>query len=457
MPRKPRSLLTSGFYIGDHALVAFLVLHSSICFGAVWLVNFGAPRVVNLNDGPYAVATGDFNGDGRFDFASFNTSFGAVSVVLSGSGHQFSLSSNYTVRPPDYFHVGIATADVNGDQAIDIIAATGEQKTIAVLLGNGDGTFSLRGQFNTGETASSLAIGDFNRDNKPDVATANYYAGSVSILLGGGDGTFTLARTVPSGRGLSIAVGDFDKDQKADLAVALDLDSAVAILFGKANGTFEAPIVYPLGLHASAPQYVATADLNGDGHLDLVTALKLNFGIAVQFGNRHGTFSSPVIYVTGGYPSWLALADLNGDRHVDIVVANWVDASLGLLLGDGTGTFLPQPNIPLTGRGYSVAAGDFNGDGKVDLVAGTISLLSADVLLNETPSIAPLLRMSKPDSDSIHILIAARVPGEYVLECSDDLTKWKRCATIHMDSAGPATVIQPIPAGQLFFRCALQP
>ena len=345
MPRKFRGLHTNGFYTGGHALVALLVLHSTICFASVWPANLGAPRDVNLNDGPYGVATGDFNGDGRCDFASINASFGAISVVLSGSGHQFSLSSNYTVRPHGYSYVGIVTADVNGDQAMDIIAATGEQKTIAVLLGKGDGTFQVHGQFNTGETASSLAIGDFNRDNKPDVATANYYAGSVSILLGGGDGTFSLARTVPSGRGLSIAVGDFDKDQKADLAVALDLDSGVAILFGKANGTFEAPIVYPLGLHASAPHYVATADLNGDGHLDLVIALKLNFGIAVSLGNRHGIFSSPVIYVTGGYPSWLALADLNGDRQVDIVVANWVDASLRLMLGDGTGTFLPQPNI----------------------------------------------------------------------------------------------------------------
>ena len=104
-----------------------------------------------------------------------------------------------------------------------------------------------------------------------------------------------------------------------------------------------------------------------------------------------------------------------------------------------------------------MAAGDFNADGKIDLVAGIISLSSANVFLNETPSLAPRLTMLKPDSDSIHISIAAQTSGEYVLECSHDLTKWKRCATMHIDAAGTGALIQPVLPGQLFFRCLVQP
>src|SRR5438128_9291788 len=75
--------------------------------------------------------------------------------------------------------LAVASADFNGDgkQGIAVLfGPTGGTTTfVAVFLGNGDGTFSLfpLGGFETGFPAPWLITADLNRDNKPDLVIAN--------------------------------------------------------------------------------------------------------------------------------------------------------------------------------------------------------------------------------------------------------------------------------------------
>ena len=140
--------------------------------------------------------------------------------------------------PATSFPVGtnpqaVATADFNNDGRLDLATSNYDQTTgdgtLSVLLGTGDGSFQPAQTSATGLYPLSLAAGDFNADGKLDLATANYddsFTGDddVSILLGKGDGTFAaaVALSISEAYSWSIATGDLNADGKLDLVVTSD-------------------------------------------------------------------------------------------------------------------------------------------------------------------------------------------------------------------------------------------
>ena len=95
----------------------------------------------------------------------------------------------------------LAVGDFNGDHKLDFAVANAGSNTVSILLGKGDGTFTLQSSPAVGNSPVSVAVGDFNGDGKLDLAVANYGSNTVSILLGNGDGTFTLQSSPAVGRG----------------------------------------------------------------------------------------------------------------------------------------------------------------------------------------------------------------------------------------------------------------
>ena len=85
----------------------------------------------------------------------------------------------------------VAIGDLNGDDKPDLAVANSYPNTVSVLLGNGDGSFTVKTDYGTGIYPSSVAIGDLNGDGKPDLAAANRHSNTVSVLLGSGDGSST--------------------------------------------------------------------------------------------------------------------------------------------------------------------------------------------------------------------------------------------------------------------------
>jgi hypothetical protein len=158
----------------------------------------------------------DLNGDGNLDSVSVGSS-GIQVDLLAADGSVLS-SNQYAVgfSTGDPLNTNIVAADFNGDGNLDLAASNGgnawtDPGGIAILLGNGDGTFSAPRLFPAGLNPVSIAAADFNGDGRIDLAAGNQWSGTlsngrpvlgpgtVSLLLGKGDGTFAAPVTYPTG------------------------------------------------------------------------------------------------------------------------------------------------------------------------------------------------------------------------------------------------------------------
>ena len=83
---------------------------------------------------------------------------------------------------------------------------------------------------------SSITGGDWNSDGKLDLAVANSVSNDVSLLLGKGDGGFTLLLAVAATRGpAAIVAGDWNLDKRLDLATADSITGLVSVRFSTAQ------------------------------------------------------------------------------------------------------------------------------------------------------------------------------------------------------------------------------
>jgi hypothetical protein len=326
---------------------------------------------------PAAVIAADFNHDGVPDLAVVLS----ASTVLPNSIAIYLGNGDGTFGAPQTFAVGndpvaLCAADFNGDGKLDLAVLNDQDATVSILLGNGDGTFQAQTTISTGLNPESIVAGDFNSDGHIDLAIANTSA-SVSVLLGNGDGTFTAKPNFAVGsHPIGITTGDFNGDGRLDLAVADAGIGVVFIFFGNNDGTFTPHRNFST---TSTPHSVIAVDLNGDGILDLVTADEnCSVGpcpaglISVLLGNSDGTFQSAVTYPTGSTAYQVVTGDFNGDGFTDLATANMQANSASVLLGNGAGKFAAPINLPVAGAPTALAVSDFNSDGRLDLALASL-------------------------------------------------------------------------------------
>jgi len=339
------------------------------------------PSVADSDGGfdPQFPVVADFNGDGHPDLAVVKTN-GRVAILLNQGNGTFDSPLN-TVLPSDSAS-GLVTADFNGDGYADL--AVGSDQEIAILLGNGDGTFAQ--QSATASVPANLIVSaDFNGDGIADLATANQNA--VNVLLGNGDGTFSALSdsTNVNGDVAGMTSGDFNGDGVPDLAIPGSTSCGCTfVLLGNGDGTFQ---VSQFSLPAVRdPGELAVADFNGDGKLDLAATTN-GFSdptVVIALGNGDGTFSQAQGTVASvpygvGPPS---VGDINGDGVPDLAFAGFGCGCAYILTGNGDGTFQPAvewaPNQGSPTK--STAVGDFDGDGFADLA-----------LINDINAVSPTL------------------------------------------------------------------
>ena len=291
-----------------------------------------------------------------------NSPLGTATLLGAGNGFLNVPIPEPTIGGADAPPI-VAIGDFNGDGIPDIISAP--HGGIAISLGNGDGTFATAQvpNIDSADGINAFGVGDFNSDGITDLLVDDEDTGELTVLLGKGDGTFTVGQSMPFNT-QSIAIADFNGDGKLDLA--LSGSAQTTILLGNGDGTFTAAPNQP---QIGSFQVVA-ADFNGDGKIDLAISTSIN-ATSVLLGNGDGTFTAaPNPPQTPA--SQLVGADFNGDGKIDLAVSA-PDGTISILLGNGDGTFTVASRFPSGLNAPSLAVGDFNADGKSDLAAAGIA------------------------------------------------------------------------------------
>jgi Big-like domain-containing protein/VCBS repeat protein len=361
------------------------------------------------------LASGDFNGDGTPDLVVVTNAinkFGNVNVLIADGSGGFLPPVGYPVGGST--PVWAAVADFNGDHKLDLAISVTTTNSVAVLQGNGDGTFRPAVNYDVENAPQGITVGDVNGDGIPDIIAANQCGldpacrlGTVSVLLGNGNGTFQPELGFPAGMfPLSVALADFDGDGHPDLAVAQPCgadptcvsNGAVGILLGNGDGTFQ-PFVSYLSTGLNTVR-LTVGDFNGDHYSDVVALNAQATDITVFLGSGDGTLQPGIDYTVGLVPIWAVVADFNRDRAPDLAVANEFGFDVSVLLNSGgtkmsltstpnpsrvgqTVTFTVTVAATLSGYGTPTGTVTFTSGGKTlgtaPLVGGTAAVMSANL------------------------------------------------------------------------------
>ena len=250
---------------------------------------------------------------------------------------------------------------------------------LIVMLGNGDGTFSMPIIFPLGYITSdnSITVIDVNQDTLLDVIIINGYAGTATIALGNGDGSFRNGSILIMDYCFSskeIPVSDFNDDMCSDIAVVCYGDSNAYVYFGNCNGSFPTKLILATE-EKNLPQAIVVADFNGDEHSDIVINNSRDRTIGVFIGYGNGSFEKQKkSFSGGGYSvSYMVTDDFNEDGNQDIVVLYSATNSFRVLLGHGNGSFSEGVRLIVESGLISdrIVTKDFNRDGHVDIGIAT--------------------------------------------------------------------------------------
>ena len=352
-----------------------------------------------LSGNPKGILTADLNGNGSLDLAVVSEGTNTVSILQSNFTGNFTAGGSYStgsqpwgIVAADFFGTGqLGLAITNsGDNTITILLPNGGG---TFRPGN---TISLPGVFPT-----QLVAGDFNGDGKIDLAVLNtcgtgaggcfpqaapQVPGTVTILLGNGDGTFTVSSvTLTTGNvPYAIAAADLNDDGFIDLVIANQNDNNLTILMGNGDGTFTPTSASPIT--GNLPSAIAVGDFNGDGNLDLAVTNSGDNTVSILLNQNCSNLPAALCVfapasvspIVGSGPAAISTADMNADGFLDLVVANSSGNSVSVLLGDGTGAFnavVPQgqPDFSTGAAPQAVVLGDFNQDGRLDIVTSNAS------------------------------------------------------------------------------------
>ena len=272
-----------------------------------------------------AAVAGDLNGDGHADIVLGMHLLGVTALLGDGHGH-FTTDTNGLDAPPSSFSSqALAITDWNGDGEPDVVAVgEGPSPTggfgsegLVVYLNDGHGNFVRH-------AGSSDTFSDAIATTSTEVVTGSSVLSDNEILFGH-DGSRSALAIRPRAYVFSVATGDLDGDGRTDIAVGYvsfegDARTGIDVFLRRAHGFTRRTLAVASG--TTSITSLATGDLDGDGHTDLV-ALTGHGDTVVFLGDGHGSLTRErrqIPRFSGSCQgAHVALADVNGDHRDDIV------------------------------------------------------------------------------------------------------------------------------------------
>jgi hypothetical protein len=330
-------------------------------------------------------AAGDLDGDGDVDLIMATRYPSTITVLLNhgaaGSVTQpswtFAPGIDYLVGDNTTVIQGLALADVDGDQDLDIgcIFNTLQgplQMPVGLLINQGNAVFSSTYTPGVATDVLSFAFGDLDGDTDTDIAVTARYMLRIVINQGG---TFMPGSMYNWGPGFTepqaVNLGDLDGDGDLDLTVHVNLPMPLNVMLNQGDATFVA------GPSGDLLGYIETtlADFDGDGDLDAagITGHALEGTLNVSLNQGSGVFGPAVGYALASWPSGVAAGDFDGDGDLDLAASCQGATSPGACFvwhNHGDGSFGGSTTLPIATSTSAVLSSDFDQDGDLDLAMG---------------------------------------------------------------------------------------
>lgn len=334
---------------------------------------FDAPRNTPLGGVPGALTLGDFDVDGRTDFAVTLPLVDQIAVYRQAPVGQFQVAFEAAVdRSPR----AILLADdqivrVTGDSLPDLLVLSDFGSTLTIFQGRPFGTtppFAEISRFAVSKGASAFAAAEIDRDADAfaEILVAGQDAGRFMVLRGRGAGSYIGAVTFSTDLApAAIALIDFDGDSLNDIATANQAGNTITLLRGNGVGNVRRFADIPVLV---APSLLVSGELTGDSIADLLVASEFNGTAAVYRGDGAGGFTATREIFLAGAPVAVVLGDVNGDGRLDAAFADRENSTIEIYVDLRTSGF-PAFVLPTSGEPSAVALADLNDDGLVDVLA----------------------------------------------------------------------------------------
>ena len=283
-----------------------------------------------------SIALRDLNGDGKPDVVTVSSDGGVVSVRLNRGDGGFRAKRDYQAGS-----VAVGIGDLNGDGALDVVAAN-RLSTVSVRLNRGNGRLRVARRYRTGLEPVSVALGDLNSDGKLDLVTANSEANTVSVLVNKGNGRFERWRDHAVGRGpMAVASVDVSGDGRPDIVSGEPR-------LGHRLGVGERRQRHLHGAQRLSgggdPRSLTIGDIDGVGGSTSYVNAEASTGRCSPAAERELSAGGP--FATGRHrPVSVAMGDLNRDGGQISVTANLEDDSVSVLLGYDERLFARLPDV----------------------------------------------------------------------------------------------------------------
>ncbi len=315
--------------------------------------------------GTEEVAIADLDRDGNLDIAALSPQNSVISIVLGDGAGGFSFREAVGTGPRA---VAVASADLDLDGDVDLVTVEIASGDVAVTRNDGAAGFRRMPPVPVAGDPRSIAIGDFDENGIPDLAIAlvgTSQAGpGVATLPGLGAALFGAARVFALATPCLMAVvADANQDRNLDVIVAASTGGNV-VLLGNGRGGFALGPAIPMNDALG----VAAADLNEDGSADVITERRFfhTGAFTVSLSDGQGGYSLSSSFSVLYAPLPMAFADVNADGHVDLIPK--LDNFL-FFVNDGRGTLEGVVEFTLL-QARATASGDFDEDGLADLTSG---------------------------------------------------------------------------------------